>query len=309
MRGSEFLKGLPVVVLMGGPGAERAISLRSGEAVTGALESLGARVRALAVEGPDFLLPPGTKLVFNMIHGTFGEDGQLQELLEAAGVPYTGEGAAASRAAFDKIVTKKKFEAGGVPTARWEVVPAGGIPQRPPPFVVKPPRQGSSVGVRIVRRPEEAARALAEAAQLDSEILVEELFEGRELTVGLLGGATLPAVEIRPKEGFYDYRNKYTPGATRYEVPARLAPHEEAAVAAAALAAWQALGLEVYGRADLLLAPDGSLHVMEINTIPGMTETSLLPKAAAAAGFSFAGLCAEIARLSLRRFPGWEGLG
>ncbi|MCX7868396.1 MAG: D-alanine--D-alanine ligase [Terrimicrobiaceae bacterium] len=298
---------MKVAVLMGGPGSEREVSLRSGAAVVRALAALGAEPLTVEVKGRELGLPAGIHLAYNMIHGTFGEDGSLQEQLEAAGIPYTGDGPQASRAAFDKILTKEKFDANGVPTARWEIVRAGEAPRRPFPYVVKAPQQGSSVGVHIVRSPDEAPGALADCAAYGDRILVEDFFAGRELTVGILGGSLLPVVEIIPGEGFYDYRNKYTPGASRYEVPARLGEEANLAVGRAALAAWHALGLEVYCRVDILLAEDGSLNVMEANTIPGMTETSLLPKAAAAAGIGFPELCEIIAWLSLRRMKGGRG--
>ena len=163
------------------------------------------------------------------------------------------------------------------------------------------PRQGSSVGVHIIRSPEEIPAALDDCFQYGSRVLVEEFFTGRELTVGVLGDQALPVVEIVPREGFYDYEHKYTKGASDYHVPASLAPEVTANVQASALAACRSLALEVYSRVDVLVAPDGRLNVLEINTIPGMTETSLLPKAAAVAGLDFCALCEEIAGLSLAR--------
>ncbi|MBU3664591.1 MAG: D-alanine--D-alanine ligase [Chthoniobacterales bacterium] len=288
---------------MGGPGSEREVSLRSGNAVSDALRRGGYRVTPLEIAGTDFVLPPDTGLCVNMVHGTFGEDGQLQSLLDAKGIPYTGEGAAGSRVAFDKKESKKIFERAGVPTARWEIIPAGARPTLPVPLVVKAPREGSSVGVHIVRDEGQLAPALADCATLDKEILVEEFVEGRELTVGVVGDRSMAVVEIRPLEGFYDYAHKYTKGASEYFCPAPLDAMTTRRVQEAALAAHRALGLEVYSRVDILLRADGSPCVLEANTIPGMTETSLLPKAAAAAGLGFLELCEEIACLSLKRFP------
>jgi D-alanine-D-alanine ligase len=297
--------GRIVPVLMGGPSKEREVSLRSGAAVARALESLGANVVPVDVHGPDFVLPPDPFVVFNLLHGTFGEDGQVQKELERRGVPYTGEGTEGSCLAFDKIASKKRFRAAGVPTVDFEVLRS---PEEPPtfslPFVVKAPRQGSSVGVHIVDTPEKLAPALVDCFSLDHEVLVEKYFAGRELTVGILGREPLPVVEIVPKGGFYDYEHKYTKGGSDYFVPARITPEETARVQAAAVAAHDSLGLSVYSRVDVMLAPDGSLNVLEINTIPGMTETSLLPKAAAEAGLSFAALCAKIGELSLARKGG-----
>jgi D-alanine-D-alanine ligase len=295
------LKDLHLVVLMGGPGSENAVSLRSGAAVANALRQGGYRVTGLEVHGTDIALPPDTGLCVNMIHGTFGEDGGLQALLDARGIAYTGEGAAASRVAFDKMASKKLFEAAGVPTPRWEVLASGERPTLPLPVVIKAPREGSSVGVHLVREPAALEPALADCAALDREILVEELIEGRELTVGVVGDRAMAVVEIRPHEGFYDYAHKYTKGASEYFCPAPLDDATTRRVQETALAAHRALGLEVYSRVDVLLRADGAPFVLEANTIPGMTETSLLPKAAAAAGMDFLSLCEEIAGLSLQR--------
>jgi D-alanine-D-alanine ligase len=295
------LKDLHLVVLMGGPGSENAVSLRSGAAVANALRQGGYRVTGLEVHGTDIALPPDTGLCVNMIHGTFGEDGGLQALLDARGIAYTGEGAAASRVAFDKLASKKLFEAAGVPTPRWEVLASGERPTLPLPVVIKAPREGSSVGVHLVREPAALEPALADCAALDREILVEELIEGRELTVGVVGDRAMAVVEIRPHEGFYDYAHKYTKGASEYFCPAPLDDATTRRVQETALAAHRALGLEVYSRVDVLLRADGAPFVLEANTIPGMTETSLLPKAAAAAGMDFLSLCEEIAGLSLQR--------
>ncbi len=287
-----------LVVLKGGPGSERDVSIRSGSSVASSLRALGAVVQEIEVNGRDVSVPPGTELVFNLIHGTFGEDGELQRLLEECGIPYTGEGSGESLIAFDKILTKKALEKAGVPTPRWEILRAGEHPSIPLPVVIKAPRQGSSVGVHLVRKPEEIAPALADCLMHGEEILVEELVQARELTVGILGGKALSVVEIRPRDGFYDYTNKYTKGATEYLVPAPLTPAETETVQSVALAANNALGLKVYCRVDVLLGREGPV-VLEINTIPGMTETSLLPKAAEASGLDFGTLCCRIAALSL----------
>ncbi len=298
---SGILKGKKVTLLKGGPGKEREVSLRSATAVAKALHICGAEVHEIDVTGPDFHLPEGTELAFNIIHGTFGEDGQLQEILSHRGVPYTGEGINGSRTAFDKIRTKECFDRAGVPTSTWHSLRAGESPRLELPYVVKAPQQGSSVGVHIVRKPESLAAALEDCFKYGDEILVEAFFPGRELTVGILGKVALPVVEIVPKDGFYDYDNKYTSGASEYFVPAPLSPELALRVQQTALAAHHALDLEVYSRVDILLAPDGSMSVLEINTIPGMTELSLLPKAAAVAGLDYPSLCEEIAGLSLAK--------
>jgi len=297
----EELAGKTIAVLMGGPGSEREVSQRSGAAVVGALRQTPANVVPVDVTGPDFALPADTWLAFNIIHGTFGEDGELQQILDERGVPYTGEDAAKSRLAFDKIRTKERFRHFEVPTSKWEVLVPGEMTKWKPPFVAKAPKQGSTVGVHIVKDAADAAAAVGDCFKYGREVLIEEYFPGRELTVGILGGKALPIVEIVPKGGFYDYEHKYTKGGSEYFVPARLTPAETAAVQAAALRANESLGLEVYSRVDVLLNDRGELNVLEINTIPGMTETSLLPKAAGVVGISFLELCLRIAALSFRK--------
>ena len=291
---------------MGGPGSEREVSLVSGAAVLKALRGLGLTAHAVDVTSTTVALPPGTDLAFNVIHGTFGEDGQLQETLERMGVPYTGAGVRSSRVAFDKNLAKAAFLAAGVPTPRAEIVDVSRGPRLPSfaaPFVVKPPREGSSVGVHIVRDPADALAAMTDAAKYGHDILVEEYIEGKELTVGILNDAALPVVHIAPRDGFYNMSNKYpwmSGGAgSDYYCPADLDESTTRAVQQAALAAHRSLGIEIYSRVDVLLDARQQPFVLEANTIPGMTETSLLPKAAAAAGWSFPALCQTIAELSL----------
>lgn len=296
-----ILNGRKVALLAGGPGSERDVSLRSGAAVAKALGTVGAQVLEIDVHGPDFSLPKDTEIAFNLIHGTFGEDGQIQEILDRIGIPYTGENAIKSRIAFDKILTKEAFDRSGVPTSNWERLAPGQKPTLAPPFVVKAPRQGSSVGVHILQDTTGLDAALEDCFRFGNEVLVEDFFKGRELTVGILGDTALPVVEIVPKQGFYDYANKYTSGASQYFVPAPLNPTLAQTVRETALAAAKALDLEVYCRVDILLGSDESMSVLEINTIPGMTELSLLPKAAAAVGLDFGPLCEEIAGLSLAK--------
>ena len=296
---SGILRGKKVALLMGGPGKERPVSLNSGAAVARALRQLNAEVSEIDVAGRNFSIPEKTDLAFNMIHGTFGEDGELQAILDNLGVPYTGEGEVGSRLAFDKIASKRKFDEASVPNARWEILGRGEKPKIPLPLVAKPPREGSSVGVHIVLKPEELDAALEDCFARDSEVLIEEFVNGRELTVGIVGGVALPVVEIVPKVDFYSYENKYTKGNSDYFCPARLDEATTRSVQAAALAAHRSLGLEVYSRVDVLLDAANKPFVLEVNTIPGMTETSLLPKAAAVLGLDFASLCEEIAGLSL----------
>ena len=295
-----------IAVLMGGPGSERSISLASGEAVLTALRGLGLDAHPVVVNGTTLELPAGTGLAFNVIHGTFGEDGRLQEILERMGVPYTGAGVQSSRTAFDKNLAKAAFVAAGVPTSRAEILDVSSGLRQPAmavPFVIKPPCEGSSVGVHIVREQTAAAAAIADAAQYGSQILVEEFIAGQELTVGILNDQALPVVHIAPRTGFYDMSNKYpwmSGGAgSDYYCPAVLDEATTRAVQNAALAAHRCLGIEIYSRVDVLLDEHNRPFVLEANTIPGMTETSLLPKAAAATGIPFADLCKIIAELSL----------
>lgn len=295
-----------IAVLMGGPGSERAVSLKSGEGVVEALRSLGANATGVIVDGPDFVLPEGTEVAFNVIHGTFGEDGQVQRILEGRGVRYTGEGVAGSELAIDKIASKQRFVERGVPTAPFEILRPGAQPALPLPFVVKAPREGSSVGVFIVRDAAEVASALEKAWQYGSELMVEQFIEGRELTVGVVGETTLPVIEIVARQDFYNFENKYpflnpqAAGADHY-CPAALDAATTALVQQTALAAHRALDLQVYSRVDVLLTKRGDPFVLEVNTIPGMTPSSLLPEAAAAVGLSYPQLCGRIIELSLSR--------
>jgi D-alanine-D-alanine ligase len=303
-----MLSGKKIAVLMGGPGAEREVSLASGKAVLKALLGLGLDAVAVDITTTQFHLPEGTDLAFNVIHGTFGEDGQLQDALEKLGVPYTGAGSASSKLAIHKSRAKEKFLAAGVPTARSETVSLspGKVPNLTiqAPLVIKPPLEGSSVGIQIVKTQDEIPAALLIAAEKYSEVLVEEFIEGMELTVGILDGAALPIVHIAPPGGVYDMASKYPwlsgSQGSEYFCPADLDLETTMTVQAAALAAHRSLGVEIYSRVDVLLDSQNRPFVLEANTIPGMTETSLLPKAAAATGISFPELCKTIAELSLK---------
>lgn len=295
-----------IAVIMGGPGSERLISLASGKAVAEALRSRGCQVTEVDVPGTELTLPEGTELVYNLIHGTYGEDGGVQKQLEALGVPYTGAGVETSRVCFDKVLSKEVFVKAGVPTPRAEAFASGEEvkPTIPLPFVVKPPREGSSVGIHIVREPEEIAPALEDVAKYDDHVLIEQFIKGKELTVSILNDQALPVIHICPRTGFYDLANKYPwlskTGKTDYICPADITDEETKKVQAAALAAHKAAGVEVYSRVDVLLGEDGEPYVLEINTIPGMTSSSLVPKAAAAVGMDFPELCLEIGKLSLK---------
>ena len=295
-----------IALLKGGPGSERPVSLASAAGVGQALRGLGAAVFEIDVWDENFVIPEGCMIAFNIIHGTFGEDGQLQAILESRGVPYTGENVAGSQTAFDKIATKVQLAKCDVPTAPFEVIKAGEQPSMELPYVLKAPKQGSSVGICIVKEPGEVAGALEEVSKYDDTLLVEKFVKGRELTIGIVGNLALPIIEICPKEGFYDFKNKYpflNPQAKGADhlCPAPLDEDTTLKIQQLALSAHRALGLKVYSRVDILLSDAGEPYVLEINTIPGMTQASLLPEAAAEAGIGYSELCARIIEISLGR--------
>lgn len=297
-------------MLMGGPSAERDVSLATGHGISKALHSLGADVIEVDVRDENFPLPDDVDLAFIALHGTFGEDGQVQRILEDRGIAYTGEGVRGSELAFDKIRSKEKFREHGVNTPEWETIAAHERPHLQLPIVVKAPRQGSTVGVCIVKEPEELEPAIAEAGKYDRELLIEKFVPGRELTIGILGDQALPILEIIPKGGFYDFTNKYpflnpqAGGGAEHVCPAKIDKEKTAEIQQLAQRAFRALDLQVYGRIDVLLSEKGEPFVLEINTIPGMTEASLLPEAAAAAGIKYVDLCARIIALSRARAKG-----
>nr|AIA14764.1 D-ala D-ala ligase C-terminus [uncultured bacterium] len=311
MASAATMTTLPknIAVLMGGPGSEREVSLATGRGVANALRSLGATVTEVDVRGPDFVLPEGVELAFISLHGTFGEDGQVQKILEERGVAYTGEGVEESRLAFDKIESKNRFRAAQVATPYWQIILAKQRPTIPPPFVVKAPRQGSTVGIYIVHSDREIEAAITSASQYDEQLLIEKFVSGRELTVGVLGDLALPVLEIIPKGGVYDFTNKYpflNPGAgggAQHVCPAAISEEQTATIQKLALQAHRALGLQVYSRVDILLPEEEEPTVLEVNTIPGMTEASLLPEAAAEAGIPYPELCARIIELSAKARP------
>jgi D-alanine-D-alanine ligase len=295
---------LHITVLLGGPGEEREVSLRSGKAVIEALQSLGHRVDEVDPRAADWRLDPGTEVVFLALHGEYGEDGQVQERLESEGVPYTGTGVRGSQVAFDKEQTKHAFEQPRIPTPRWLMVNEVG--DRAPvglraPWVLKPARQGSSVGLQMVDDASQWATALAAAGEHGGRILCEECIKGREITVGILDGEVLPIVEIQPREGAFDYHNKYTVGATDYVCPADFSTERTEAIGRLGLQAFEAVEGRDFGRVDMMLDADWNPFVLEVNTLPGLTENSLLPRAAAAAGMDFPALCGRMVELAVKR--------
>ncbi len=289
-----------IVVLMGGFSKEREVSLNSGLAVGRGLEQAGYQVTLLDVTKSNFDLPPDTSAVFIALHGEFGEDGTVQERLENLGIPYTGSGSVASRLSFDKVLSKQALQNAGIKTPAFEVLRPGERRTMPLPAVVKPPRQGSSFGVHIVLTESDWESALAESMAYNGEVMVEKFIPGKELTVGIVGEEILPVIEIRAPDNNYDYRAKYTQGLTSYLVPAPLPAEIALACQSAARQTFNVLGGSGFGRVDFRLDFDGDCYVLELNTIPGFTETSLLPKAAASADITFTALCDRILKLALK---------
>jgi len=301
---SDMREKLRIAVMLGGPSAEREVSLRSGAAVAKALRSRGHEVSELDPREPGWVLPQATDVVFLALHGTYGEDGVVQDELDKLGAAYTGCDAEASRIGFDKVLTKQRCVAAGVPTARFMVVETASSPWPRgwnPPVVLKPVRQGSSVGLQFVERVADWSGALTEAQRYGLEVLVEEKISGRECTVGILGEETLPLVEVRPKSGVYDYRSKYSEGTTEYLCPAPFDDVTTKRIQDAGFGAFKAIGGRDYARIDVMVKANGDPVVLEVNTLPGMTETSLLPKAASAAGIDYAELCERMVQLALNR--------
>jgi D-alanine-D-alanine ligase len=288
-----------IAVVMGGTSSEREVSLRSGAAVVAGLKAAGVDAVPVVLDADRIdALPEGVEAAFIALHGGYGENGGVQADLDRLGVPYTGPGAAASRITIDKVATKRVLEKAGVPTPRYEVLPRGvAVTALPLPVVVKPPCDGSSVGISKVVAPSEWEAALRAARAVDpqGEVLVEAYIPGREWTVGVIGGQALPVVEIQAPKGWYGFQEKYTQGLTNYVFPeaAEDAPLV-AACQALALVAFEAAGCRGVSRIDFRVTPEGEPYVLEINTVPGFTATSLLPKAAAKAGISFSGLCVKL---------------
>jgi D-alanine-D-alanine ligase len=299
---SEFGK---VAVLMGGPSSEREISFLSGNAVLQALVAAGVDAHAFDPKERDLfdLKREGYARVFIALHGRFGEDGTVQGALEVLGIPYTGSGVMASALAMDKWRTKLVWLAAGIPTPRYRIVDAGTDWARVAgelglPLIVKPAREGSTIGITKVTGAEhgELAHAWREAASHDELVLAEQFVAGIELTASILGDTALPLIRIDAPQGNYDYHNKYFSDETRYSCPSGLPEATENEIRRVALDAFRIVGCAGWGRLDLILAPDGTYQFLEVNTSPGMTGHSLVPMAARAAGMSFGELCVAILR-------------
>lgn len=305
---------LRIAVLMGGRSAEREVSLHTGEQVCDALSSRGHRVVSVDTADGGFidtLRTGGFDVAFICLHGRFGEDGTIQGLLELLDLPYVGSGVLASALAMDKVVSKQFFVAAGIPTPPWRVV------RRGQPYsveeiadalgekvVVKPVSEGSSVGMSIVHERAELESAIARAFEHDHLVLIETFVVGAEVTVGVLGNEelmALPTLEVIPEHEFYDYESKYIPGMSRHIIPARVPEQVRAECQRIAMAAHRALHCRGMSRSDTIVSADGTVYLLEANTIPGMTATSLLPDAARAAGIEFPELCDRLVALALER--------
>ena len=302
---NQFFSGKNITVLLGGNSAERAISLKSGDAVANALADAGAVVTRLdtAAIGWHHNLPLET-FVFNLLHGVGGEDGRVQGLLDSVGVAYSGSGVLGSALCMDKAKTKLIWRSLGLPTPGFEMIDAqsdlSAVLDRLGSVFVKPVSEGSSVGMSIASDPGELQQALTLADKSQVAVMAEALITGDEFTVAIVNGKALPPIKITPATAFYDFDAKYVSGETLFECPAPITSAESEELQALALRAFDASSAEVWGRVDVMRG-DGGWQLLEVNTIPGMTEHSLVPKAAAAAGLSFIDLLAEIYQASLAR--------
>lgn len=279
-------------VLMGGLSSEREISLKTGRLAADSLQRMGYDVTTIdaGMDLPAQLVRNGIGVAFIALHGRYGEDGCVQGLLEVMGIPYTGSGVTASALCMDKLLTKKILEYHGIPTPRFSVYHRGaeyGPDTMEYPLVVKPRREGSTIGISIVSQQSDLHAAIANALPYGDDVILEEYIGGMEVTAGVLNNQALPLVEIVPEKGFYDFRTKTTGGMAEYVAPARLSPSLTETVKTIALKAHKATGCCFVSRIDLRIDPAGRPFVLEINTVPGMTETSLLPRAAKEAGFDY----------------------
>ena len=297
------LKKKKIAVMMGGLSREREISLKTGKAILRALTEKGYHAISIDVgrDIADVLMKEKIECAFLALHGRFGEDGTVQGMLELMRIPYTGSGVLASALALHKIMAKKVFLCENIPTPPFEVLGRKEVEKNSLrtsslslPVVVKPAREGSTIGVSIVKKEEDLLPALKEAGKYDDEILVEKFMEGKEITVGILEDLPLPIIEIVPRSGFYNYHSKYTKGETQYLIPAPMAREKYLYAQEISFKAFKALGCSGCARVDLMTDAEENPFVIDVNTMPGMTETSLLPKAAGYAGIPFEDLVERI---------------
>jgi len=303
-----------VGVLMGGISSEREISLKSGKAVLDALKNAGVNAAGIDIKSEDknqlsgMFKAEGLDCAFIALHGRFGEDGQIQKILEELNIPYTGSGVSASQLAMDKIASLKVLGENGLTIPPWESMsrqdyPASGdiSVQLGFPLVIKPANHGSSIGLSIIDNPRLFRKACDLAFEYDQRIVIQKYIKGRELTVGVLDEQPLPVVEIITKNAYFDFQAKYQSGLTEYIVPAELDEPLRKKVQLAGLSAHKALGCFGCSRADMILSPEGLVYLLEVNTIPGMTATSLLPKAARVTGVNFSDLCLKLLSLAYEK--------
>ncbi|MGA7571781.1 MAG: D-alanine--D-alanine ligase [Candidatus Aquilonibacter sp.] len=299
-----------VAVVMGGSSAEREISIQTGSGVMRALQSLGYDAQSLDYDARflDNIRDVAPEVVFNALHGPGGEDGHVQALLDFLGIPYTGSGVEASALAMDKHLTKKLLAAEGLPTAAWDIfdLSGGTLPLLPGsldlPLVIKPRFEGSSQGVVIVRTHEQWTSAMLAAAKTYSQIMAEEFLGGREFTVAILGEEALPLIEIIPNtDEFYTFDAKYAPGGSTHIVPARIDEDLAARLQMIALSVHRLLGLRDYSRTDFIVTKEGRPQILEVNTLPGLTATSLVPDACSAVGISYEALVDRLVGYALAR--------
>lgn len=298
-------------VFMGGPSTEREISLKSGKAVYESLKTFGLEVVAIDIKTDNtkeiihLIKSHKINCAFLALHGRFGEDGQIQQILENLKIPYTGSGIKASRLAMDKVASRKIFEANGLRIPKYIVVDRlfyyklnNNLSL---PLVIKPATHGSSIGLTIIDREKELDKALDLAFSFDHRVIIEEYIKGREVTVGILAERALPVIEIIPKKRFFDYEAKYQPGMTDYVVPAKLEERLSRKIRKTALTAHKLLGCFGCSRVDMILNEQNIPVVLELNSIPGLTNTSLLPKAAETEGIEFNELCFKLIRLAYEK--------
>jgi D-alanine-D-alanine ligase len=296
------VKNKRIAVLMGGPSSEREVSLDTGKGVLEALLGLGYRATGLDWKAgeslPAALEAAEIDVVWNALHGTYGEDGAVQGLLTCMDILCTGSDLLSSALAMDKIASKRVFESLSIPTPSWEIWQAGQDVSMACPLVVKPANEGSSVGVSVVFDRADLPAALELAGQHRGPVLVEEYISGSEIFVGVLDRGTLGTIEVRPAKGFYDYEAKYQRDDTEYLIPAEVSAAQSESLQTLALAAHRALGCSSYSRVDVRVRENGEAFVLEVNTLPGMTGQSLMPKLAKHAGLSYPELCERILLLA-----------
>ncbi|MFQ5953071.1 MAG: D-alanine--D-alanine ligase, partial [Candidatus Omnitrophota bacterium] len=306
-RNMEELKKYKIGVLAGGSSSEREISLKSGKAVFSALQDMGMNTAFIDVNEDDFFSKvdqADIDVAFIALHGKFGEDGTVQRMLAEKNITYTGSGPEASHMALDKLASKERFSEQGLRIPEYKVIRSFEEITREEvwiPCVVKPRSEGSSIGLSVVSSRDELDKAIEKASFYGEDIIIERFIEGREITVGIIDGRALPVVEIIPAGGCYDFDAKYQSEKTRYVVPAEISREASDSAQEAALRAHRALGCEEFSRVDMRLSSEGEIFVLEVNTIPGLTERSLLPMAAKASGLDFQQLCVEILRGAIGR--------